>query len=75
MQRHTDSWIAGVVNPFQTPAVGVQAAPLVSSLLQLGAAAAGRAEAVAAVPGQHRSSLSHNSCRAKRGNSWLILEY
>lgn len=66
VELRTDSWIAGVVNPLQAPAVGVQAAPLVSPLLQLGAAAARRTEAVAAVPGQHRSSLSHNSWRTKR---------
>ncbi len=67
-ELHTDSWIAGVVNPLQAPAVGVQTAPLVSSLLQLGAAATRRTEAVAAMPGQHGSSLSHNSCRTNREN-------
>lgn len=63
---HTDSWVAGVVDALQAPAVGVQAAPLVPSLLRLGAAAARRAETVAAVPGQHRSSLCHDSWMAKR---------
>ena len=61
MHSRTDSWVAGVVNSLQTPAVGVQAAPLVSALLRLSAAAARRTEAVAAVPGQHRPSLSHHS--------------
>lgn len=62
----TDSWVAGVVDALQAPAVGVQAAPLVPCLPQLGAAAARRAEPVAAVPGQHRSSLGHDSWMAKR---------
>lgn len=67
------------MNALQAPAVGVQAAPLVSSLLQLGAAATRRTEAVAAVPGQHRPSLSHNSWWTKRENKddsgSLFLEY
>lgn len=71
-EPRTDSWIAGVVNAPQAPAVGVQAAPLVPSLLQLGAAAARRAEAVAAVPGQHRPSLSHDSCTTQRRGTKII---
>lgn len=66
----TNSWIAGVVNALQAPAVGVPAAPLVPSLLQPGAASTCRTEAVAAVPGQHRASLSYNSWKTKRGNGW-----
>lgn len=66
MELRTDSWIAGVVDPLQAPAAGVPAAPLVSSVLQPGAAATRGTEAVAAVPGQHRASLSHNSCRTER---------
>lgn len=73
LELRTDSWIAGVVNPLQTPAVRVQAAPLVSSLLQPGAAATRRAEAVAAVPGQHRPSLSHDSWRMKSGKIFLLV--
>lgn len=59
----TDSWVAGVVDPLEAPAVRVPAAPLVPALLQAGAAAARRAEAVALVPRQHRPGLSHDSCR------------
>lgn len=59
----TDSWVAGVVDPSPAPAVWPQAAPLVSALLQLGAAAAGGTEAVAAVPGQHGPSLSQHTWR------------
>lgn len=64
----TDSWIAGVVNALEAPAVRVQAAPLVSALLQAGAAATRRTEAVAVVPRQHRSSLSHDSWRTATQN-------
>lgn len=63
---HTNSWVAGVVNALPALALGVQAAPLVSALLRFGAAAACRTEAVAAVPGQHRTGLSQNSCRTDR---------
>lgn len=55
---HTNSWVAGVVNALQALALGVQAGPLVSAFLKFGAAAACRTEAVAAVPGQHRTGLS-----------------
>lgn len=68
LEPPTDSWIARVVNSLQASAVRVQTPPLVSPLLQAGAAAARRTEAVAVVPGQHRSSLSHNSWRMKSGS-------
>lgn len=64
---HTNSWVAGVVSALQALALGVEAAPLVSALLRFGAAAACRTEAVAAVPSQHRTGLSQNSCRTDRG--------
>lgn len=64
--QHDDHWIdsriACVVDALQAPAFGVQTAPFVSALLQLGAAAACGAETVATVPGQHRSSLRHDAC-------------
>lgn len=57
----TDSWVAGIVDALQAPAVGVQAAPLVPPLLQAGGAPTGGAEAVAVVPGQHGPGLGHHA--------------
>lgn len=62
----TDSWVAGIVDALQAPALRVQAAPLVPPLLQAGGAPTGGAEAVAAVPGQDGAGLGHHASGQNR---------
>ena len=54
------------------PAVRVQAGPLVAPFLHLGLTATGGAEAVPAVPGQHRPRLCHDACQRHRDSSGLV---
>lgn len=58
-----NSGVTGVMDALETPAACSQTGPLVAGLLYFGVAAAGRAEAVTAVPCQDWSGLSHHTWR------------
>ncbi len=54
--------VTGVMDALETPAACSQTGPLVAGLFYFGVAAAGRAEAVTAVPREDRSGLGHHTC-------------